>query len=190
MWGQNKVTCPQVIADYYKYMGGVDHFDHLQSNYNVVKKSRKLWIKIFYYLLDSVIVNSYILYQFECKNQRSKAMKQLSFRRKLANELVGNFSSGKKSSQGCSKGKKLSGRNVNDLEMSEVGLHLPIPKLVDIAPDVPQKKKKTKDAALNKKGARLHYVLIVLRLFTKNKLKQYIGLFSKKIVLSSLYSTL
>lgn len=123
-----KVPCPEAISDYNKYMGGVDHFDHLQSTYSIINKSRKWWVKIFYFLLDSAIVNAYILYKFESKNHRNKkAMSQLLFRRKLADQLINNFSSRKQTPKGCTKGKKISGRNVNEMELSDVGLHLPIP---------------------------------------------------------------
>ncbi|XP_015375252.1 PREDICTED: piggyBac transposable element-derived protein 4-like, partial [Diuraphis noxia] len=51
------VKAPAAIVDYNKYMGGVDHFDQFHSYYNVAWKSRRWWLKIFYYLLDACIVN-------------------------------------------------------------------------------------------------------------------------------------
>lgn len=52
-----KVRCPKAVADYNKYMGGVDHFDHYKSSYSIVQKSQKWWVKIFYFLLESANVN-------------------------------------------------------------------------------------------------------------------------------------
>lgn len=43
------VKCPRAIADYNAYMGGVDHFDHIQSTYSIIQKSRKWWMKLFYF---------------------------------------------------------------------------------------------------------------------------------------------
>lgn len=120
------VKCPQAVADYNSFMGGVDHFDHYQSVYSIIQKSRRWWLKIFYFLLDSVIVNSYIIYKYVTKRNRGKAMTQLIFRKKLAEELIGTFSSRTSTRSGCYKGKKISGRSVKDMNMSDVGLHMPI----------------------------------------------------------------
>lgn len=76
-------------------MGGVDHFDQLHSAYNISWKSRRWWLKLFYYCLDAAIVNSFILYQncWKNSNQTSKHLSQLHFRSLLADELIGNFCS-------------------------------------------------------------------------------------------------
>lgn len=58
------IQCPKAIADYNKYMGGVDHFDQLLSTYSISQKSKRWWVKIFYYLLDTAFVNSFILYSY------------------------------------------------------------------------------------------------------------------------------
>lgn len=60
---KKSIVCPKIISDYNKYMGGVDRFDQLMSSYAVAWKSRRWWMKIFYYLLDAAIVNSYIIYK-------------------------------------------------------------------------------------------------------------------------------
>lgn len=52
------VGCPVSVAEYNRYMGGVDHFDQLLSAYSISWKSRRWWLRIFYYCLDSCIVNS------------------------------------------------------------------------------------------------------------------------------------
>jgi len=38
-------------------MGSVDMFDQLLAVYSISWKSRRWWLKIFYYLLDCCIVN-------------------------------------------------------------------------------------------------------------------------------------
>lgn len=59
---KEKIKCPKVIKDYNQFMGGVDHFDQLLQCYNISKKSRRWWIKLLYYFIDTAIVNSYIIH--------------------------------------------------------------------------------------------------------------------------------
>lgn len=50
---REEVPCPQAIAEYNKFMGGVDRFDqHIMSNYNVSQKSRRWWVKLFYFFFN------------------------------------------------------------------------------------------------------------------------------------------
>lgn len=76
-------------------MGGVDRFDQLLAAYAVSWKSRRWWMKVFYYLLDAAIVNSYIIYRETAKLvlPRSKVLSHLMFRSLLANELIGAYQS-------------------------------------------------------------------------------------------------
>lgn len=119
------VKCPKVIYDYNRYMGGVNHFDQLQSTYSIIQKSRKWWMKVFYFLLDSAIVNSYILYTYTMKKKNQKAMKQLYFRKKLASELIGNFSSRKKVLS--SQRNKKDNTSASSLDIRIAGEHFPLP---------------------------------------------------------------
>ncbi|GBP31508.1 PiggyBac transposable element-derived protein 4 [Eumeta japonica] len=56
------VGCPAVVKQYTKRMGGVDHFDHIKGTYSVGRRSRRWWLRIFYFLLDACITNAFILY--------------------------------------------------------------------------------------------------------------------------------
>lgn len=91
-----QVKCPTGISDYNKYMGGVDKFDQYMSPYSISQKSRKWWIKLFYYMVDTAIVNSYILYKESCNKNKKKYITHLEFRSRLTDELIGNFSCRKK----------------------------------------------------------------------------------------------
>lgn len=129
---RDKVTCPSSIAEYNMYMGWVDHFDKHMAVYTIVQKSRKWWIKLFYYFLDSAVVNSYILHEQHCKNKRIKAMSHLLFRSSLVNGLIDNFNSrrkpGRSSAVGrCRKTNRSDGRRTveNTIRLSNVGDHLP-----------------------------------------------------------------
>lgn len=125
------VKCPKSVAEYNKNMGGVDRFDHLMAVYSISQKSRRWWIKIFYYLLESAIVNSFILYNYICKNSptlNEKPLTHLMFRRKLADEMIKPWANRpKKNKNVIVKGRKDSGRLVSaNLSIENVGEHLPI----------------------------------------------------------------
>lgn len=87
------IECPKSIADYNKFMGGVDRFDQYMATYSISQKSRRWWLKLFYYMLDTSIVNSYLLFKTSCGNNRKKPMSTLEFRSTLTDQLIGNFSS-------------------------------------------------------------------------------------------------
>nr|CAI5843713.1 unnamed protein product [Callosobruchus analis] len=84
---REEITCPKAVADYNKYMLGVDKFDQLMSPYNVSWKSRRWWMKLFYFAFsDSAVVNSYILYSETKKQSKEKPISHLQYRSIL--ELV------------------------------------------------------------------------------------------------------
>lgn len=57
-----KIQCPEPILQYTRRRGGVDRFDQKRGYYSVSRKSRRWWLRIFYVILDSAIVNAHILY--------------------------------------------------------------------------------------------------------------------------------
>lgn len=69
---KTSIHCPSSIADYNRHMGAVDRFDQYLSAYSVAQKSRRWWLKLFYYLLDSSIVNAFILYKESCDSVKKK----------------------------------------------------------------------------------------------------------------------
>ncbi|XP_065321643.1 piggyBac transposable element-derived protein 3-like [Gordionus sp. m RMFG-2023] len=79
------VKCPMMIKIYDKFMGSVDHFDHLKSLYKISRKWRKWWLPIFFWLIDAAIINSFIIYNILTDNKLS--LKE--FRRQIiASELA------------------------------------------------------------------------------------------------------
>lgn len=94
---KENVRCPQSIVDYNKFMGGVDRFDQRMSAYPIGWKSRRWWMKLFFYFVDAGIVNSYFYEETSKKTRRrSKPISHLQFRSKLADKLIGNFSARKR----------------------------------------------------------------------------------------------
>jgi len=56
------VNCPVAVAQYTSRMGGVDRFDQRRELYSVSRRSRRWWLRIFYFMLDAALVNAHILY--------------------------------------------------------------------------------------------------------------------------------
>nr|XP_037289808.1 piggyBac transposable element-derived protein 4-like [Rhipicephalus microplus] len=54
------VTCPKVVSDYNKFMGGVDRFDQKRNAYMCDRRSKKGWYRLFYYLIDAAVVKAFI----------------------------------------------------------------------------------------------------------------------------------
>jgi len=77
------VTCPQMAKDYNNHMGCVDKADMLKSYYEISRKSKKWWHRIFWHFVD---VNSYIIY-----NQLfpTHTMLLKDFRLAIVDHLVG-----------------------------------------------------------------------------------------------------
>ena len=78
---------PTVIADYNQHMLGVDKLDQLVSYYSFVHRSVKWWRKVFFWLLEVSVVNSYIIYKEECMKQGINPKTHLGHRRALIDSL-------------------------------------------------------------------------------------------------------
>lgn len=95
---RENIAYPKTIVDYNQFMGGVDRFDQRMAAYNIAWKSRRWWMKLFYYFVDAGIVNSYILYRetLRSNNPRRKPMTHLQYRSKLVDQLIVNFTARKR----------------------------------------------------------------------------------------------
>ena len=93
--GSNKTyPCPMAVDLYNKYMGGVDLADAMRRVYSCSRKSKGKWyMRLFWFLVDTSVVNAYIL---ECESPNrpaatSRSTKgyrtQLKFILELAREL-------------------------------------------------------------------------------------------------------
>jgi hypothetical protein len=90
-------------------------------------------MKLIYHLVDSAIVNSYVIYNWNKTKHKHKNTPQIHFRCILANQLIGKFTSrknpGRQSLEVISKQrKKLSRRALtvaNSFVLPNVGEHLP-----------------------------------------------------------------
>ncbi|GFQ72612.1 piggyBac transposable element-derived protein 3 [Trichonephila clavata] len=81
------VRCPKAVSDYNKNMGFVDHFDHLKSLYEIDRKSRKWWCRLFFHFLDMTVINAYILYNM-LPNINADIKNVKTFRMEVIRSLV------------------------------------------------------------------------------------------------------
>lgn len=79
---------PDVIIDYTKHMGGVDRSDHFISSYQFMRRTKKWYRKLFFWLLEVAIIDAYILYQELQKTFNKKPMTHREFRTTLVKRLV------------------------------------------------------------------------------------------------------
>lgn len=86
---EEEIKKPVVVVDYNDRMGGVDTADHYVSSYMFVRKSKKWWRKMFFWLLDISVVNSYLLYNMNLQNMGKKPIDSKKFREELIKGLVG-----------------------------------------------------------------------------------------------------
>lgn len=87
--GVEQVTKPTVIVDYTSKMGGVDRSDHYISSYGFVTKSLKWWRKLYFWLLEVALVNSFLLYKDYCSRNNLVTPSHKTFRKMVIKDLVG-----------------------------------------------------------------------------------------------------
>ena len=61
-FARSEIACPEAVLEYNKYMGGVDLADQLYAYYCFGRKSRKWTKKLFFYCLELMKLNSFIMY--------------------------------------------------------------------------------------------------------------------------------
>lgn len=81
-----RLPCPPVVKIYTEYMGGVDRSDRMVRTYSVSRKSKKWWYRLFYYLLDTALANSFILYK---SSPNHDELSELDYLKNLAIQLIG-----------------------------------------------------------------------------------------------------
>ena len=83
--GKNKsaiISKSVVILNYTKYICGVDRTNHFCGSYAFLRKTSKWWRKMFFWLMEVAIVNSYILYNMNRKQNSLKDIQHKMFRKK------------------------------------------------------------------------------------------------------------
>ncbi|KAF2880144.1 hypothetical protein ILUMI_26033 [Ignelater luminosus] len=80
------IPCLSVVKDYNKFMSGVDKADMLKSLYEINRKSKKWWHKIFFHFVDVSVANSYIIFKNRC---RGPTLTLKEFRLSVVDGLLG-----------------------------------------------------------------------------------------------------
>ena len=86
----NQVVKPVVIDLYHKSMGSVDQ---LRGYYPVGRSCYKYYRQIFWFLIDILICNAFVLCNYHRLGQGQCRLRQVDFRLSLAKQLIGGFSS-------------------------------------------------------------------------------------------------
>ncbi|XP_015232409.1 PREDICTED: piggyBac transposable element-derived protein 2-like [Cyprinodon variegatus] len=84
------VECPSIISLYNEFTAGVDALNTLIASHRIRIRSRKYYLRLFFHFVDMVIVNSWLLYQRDCKSldvPRKKQKDFLAFRISIAQAL-------------------------------------------------------------------------------------------------------
>lgn len=82
------ISKPKVVCRYNEHMGGVDIANHFMASYSFSRKTIKWWRKMFFWLVEVSIVNSYILFT-TTKEAGVRSICQRNYRQNLIQQLVG-----------------------------------------------------------------------------------------------------
>ena len=78
------LTSP-VLLEYTTYMRSMDVADQLRASYSSQTRSHKWWHRVFWFLVDTSIVNMYVMHLSRCQNTQDlqKPMIHLDFKTRL-----------------------------------------------------------------------------------------------------------
>jgi len=83
---------PSMVDDYNHFMNGVDIADQLRAKFTTEQRTHRTWLPLFYFCLDTAIVNAYILYMAHWNPSVAVKKKIRStyrtFRKNLVNSLL------------------------------------------------------------------------------------------------------
>lgn len=121
--GRNRQMIPQpkAIADYNRFMNGVDLHDQMRKKYSCGRASKKYWKYLMWFIIDCARTNAYIIFREASERTlRRKRFTQLDFVTELGESLIGNFCGRKRL---CVR-EILSPLDVNDNQMPHVHVRM------------------------------------------------------------------
>ena len=68
-YSRQPVPSPPIVKAYNNRMGGVDRHDRLVGHHSIPLSSKRGYVKVFFHLLDSAVVNSWILFKTAQKSK-------------------------------------------------------------------------------------------------------------------------
>lgn len=82
------MDAPNTIGHYNRHMGGVDLLDSFIGKHKIKMRTRKWYMRLFYHLLDVILINSWLLYKrVEMQRQNTPKMQLRQFRLEVAKSL-------------------------------------------------------------------------------------------------------
>ena len=83
-----KVQMPHAIAEYIKFMRGVNLCDVFLELYRIDFKSKKWYMRIFFYVLDFATLNGWLLYRRTLNKKSKQHMSLCDFKLDIATRLL------------------------------------------------------------------------------------------------------
>jgi len=84
---EKQVVTSPVLKGYIEFMRGVDVHDQMRGAYTSQVRSPKWWHRVFFFLLDTAVLNSYILYKAMSERLVQNAIPRVDFQLLLAEAL-------------------------------------------------------------------------------------------------------
>jgi len=87
---RTNILCPNAVFTYNEFMGGVDLLDSLVTLYQIKRRSKKYYHRLFFHFLDMAVVTCWLRYRRDCEDMGLTNKKQLSllkFKYKIAEAL-------------------------------------------------------------------------------------------------------
>ena len=85
------VTIPEAVEGYNTYMGGVDKSDQFISYNRILRKTVRYWKTMFYHLLEIIVTNSSILYNWNRMTAGMKRVSQTQFRDTIIQQIISRY---------------------------------------------------------------------------------------------------
>jgi hypothetical protein len=91
--GRERVDFPTspILLQYQQFMRGVDLVDQQRQEYTVQLQSHKWWHRLFMFILDSTLLNSYILYSHQIRGLGLPINSRALWHYRLGMQLVGGY---------------------------------------------------------------------------------------------------
>ena len=83
-----QVPVPIMIAQYNRYMGGVDKSDQLLQYHSSLRRAKRYWKTLFYHMLDLAVTNALVLYNWGRMEREEKAITENCFRDALILQII------------------------------------------------------------------------------------------------------
>lgn len=82
-----KCVKPTVVIDYNQNIGRVDVGDQMSSKFHTMRRCKKAYKKIYFYLIDMMLLNSYLIFSNHKKDRAFHIFKQ-----QLGEEIISEYS--------------------------------------------------------------------------------------------------